>query len=227
MKGLDYCVDIVFCLDCSGSMQVSLFKLKKLIPFIYKSVMKYDEYFRIKQVRCKVIGFRDYYYDGEQAMTESNFLILPYDDERLTKFVQELHPMGGGDEPESALEALALAMKSEWTMAGDKQRHIIVLLTDASAHPLEIMLNKKPAHYPKKLPTNLEQLTDLWELNIDNGGAMPYCFGRRIVICAPDTYPWTHIANNWENTIMYTSQAGQGLVKFDFDAILDALFLDI
>lgn len=55
------------------------------------------------------------------------------------------------DEPESGLEALALAMGSDWETSGTSKRHAIVLFTDASAHPLEQQLDGIPENYPSPM----------------------------------------------------------------------------
>ena len=53
------------------------------------------------------------------------------------EFVNGLIAEGGGDAPESGLEAVALAMNSPWTTAGDRRRQVIVVWTDQPAHPLD------------------------------------------------------------------------------------------
>jgi len=124
----------------------------------------------------------------------------------------------GGDEPESALEALAVAIKSAWTREGQRQRHLIVLWTDASAHPLEKANSGRPATYPNDMPGSLNDLTDLWAGQDINFGA------KRLIFYAPDADPWSVIGathGGWENTIWYPSRAGHGLDELRYSEIID------
>ena len=72
--------------------------------------------------------------EGEASIFATDFFMLPdQGGARSRAFVSQLTAGGGGDEPESALEALALAIKSPWERSMDKRRHIVVVCTDASA----------------------------------------------------------------------------------------------
>jgi hypothetical protein len=149
----------------------------------------------IDALRIKVILFRDYYVDKE-PMIESPFFTLPAEKERFQNFVNGIRADGGGDEPENGLEALALAIKSNWAKTSDKQRQLIVIWTDASAHPLE--KTGKPTSYPQGLPPDFNGLTDWW-----NGQDYIGASSKRIIMYAPDAYPWTDIANYWKLAIHY------------------------
>jgi len=46
---------------------------------------------------------------------------------------------------------------------------------------------------------------------------------KRLILFAPDAYPWTDIATNWENCVHYASRAGDGLSDVDSQTILDAI----
>jgi hypothetical protein len=46
---------------------------------------------------------------------------------------------------------------------------------------------------------------------------------KRLILFAPDTYAWTDIANNWDNTLHYVARAGEGLDERDYRMILDAI----
>ena len=122
---------------------------------------------------------------------------------------------GGGDDPETSLEALALAIKSDW-LWGLKSRQLIVLWTDTSAHPLEHNLKAKPANYPPDMPPNFSALTDLWgdQNHVDTNA-------KRLVLYAPEATPWPTIADHWENVLHYPSQAGRGLEELEYNEILD------
>jgi hypothetical protein len=127
--------------------------------------------------------------------------------------------MGGGDEPETGLEGLTAAIRSPWADEGTKQRQVIVLWTDASAHPLETRKGAKPVGYPADMPADINELTDMWE----GQTALVHASFKRLLLFSPDVLPWTDIANNWENTLHYASKAGGGLGDKDYKMILDAI----
>jgi hypothetical protein len=172
----------------------------------------------IDALRLKVVVFRDYYADRDDAMYESAFFTLPQDKESFASFVNTISASGGGHEAENGLEALALAIKSDWSKTGDKRRQVIVMWTDTSAHQLEKNASSKPANYSSDLPKHFDELTDAWEGQFDMNRA-----AKRLVIYAPDAYPWTDIANNWENVVHYSSRAGDGLADVDYQEIIAAI----
>jgi hypothetical protein len=61
------------------------------------------------------------------------------------------------------LEALAVAIKSDWVRTGDRRRHVVVLWTDASAHRLEDASRRGTAGYPSDLPASFADITAMWE----------------------------------------------------------------
>lgn len=66
----------------------------------------------VAKLRIKVIVFRDYICDSE-PMVESEFFTLPSQNANFRSFVERIEACGGGDGLENALEAIALALKSE------------------------------------------------------------------------------------------------------------------
>lgn len=219
MQGLKYTVDIVMCIDATGSMAPIIDKVKANALNFYEDLMKQMELKGkvIDTLRVKVLAFRDYYYDEEYSMESSPFFILPQEKDKFKKFVDAIIAEGGGPDPESGLEAIALAIRSDWNKSGDKKRQIIVVWTDASTHPLEESLKNRPANYPPNLPENFDELTDLWDGQYMSRAA------KRLIIYSPDAYAWSDMANHWENTIQYPSKAGEGLSEVDYQTILDAI----
>jgi hypothetical protein len=132
-------VDIVFVIDATRSMQNTIDMVKasalSFEPALNVHLKKNKR--TVKNIRIKVIWFRDFYYDGKYAYGESKFFELPEEKREFHNFVKDINEAGGGDEPESALEALTLAMRSDFVQTGEKRRHIIVLFTDAEAHAFE------------------------------------------------------------------------------------------
>jgi len=217
-QGLKYAVDIVFCIDSTGSMGPIIDTVKAgALRFHHDLAGVMSEKNKvIDSLRVKVICFRDYWADGSGALVESAFFTLPDEKDRFSTFVKSVHAEGGGDEPENGLEALALAIRSDWSRAGDKRRQLVVVWTDAPAHPLE--KPGKPTGYPSGLPANLDELTDMWE-----GQSYVSKTGKRLILHSPDADPWTPIANHWENTVHYASRAGQGMAEVTYNEILNAI----
>jgi hypothetical protein len=172
----------------------------------------------ISRLRVGVLVYRDVYCDGDRAFEQSPFFELPAQQAAFEAYVNGVVPMGGGDEPESGFEAIAKAIKATtWATDMSKQRHIIVVHTDASAHPLEKAQSERPANYPADMPKSFSELTDLWSAQSMSREA------KRLVLFAPDAFPWTDIATHWENTVHYPSSAGEGLSDVDADTMLDAI----
>ncbi len=217
LEGLIYQVDIVMCIDCTGSMAHLIGDVKANALRFYDDLVKTmtRKQKKIDRLRVRVIAFRDYYVDGLNSMVSSKFFDLPEQNKLFAEFVGNLRADGGGDDPETSLEALALAIKSDW-LWGLKSRQLIVLWTDTSAHPLEHNLKAKPANYPPDMPPNFSALTDLWgdQNHVDTNA-------KRLVLYAPEATPWPTIADHWENVLHYPSQAGRGLEELEYNEILD------
>jgi len=161
--------------------------------------------------------FRDAYCDGENAFVSSRFFDMATEQAELQKFVAAVRPMGGGDEPENGLEGLTLALNAHWPSDATKQRHVVVVYTDAPAHGLEKAAGFAQPQYPTNMPKSFNELTDRWSSQSMDRNA------KRLILFAPDAYPWTDIATNWENTVHYASRAGEGLSEVDSQTILDAI----
>ena len=161
----------------------------------------------VKQLRVKVIAFRDYYCDGPYAMEESKFFMLPEQKTEFRNFVASLEGKGGGNEPENVLEAMALAIKSDWVRVTnpntEKARNVIVIFTDASAHPLEKSTDGVSEYYPTDMLKNYNELYEAW---CGQGSCMDnresYTMDKmaeRLVIFAPeDAYPWSDMAEEFD-----------------------------
>jgi len=211
-----YNVDMVLCIDATQSMSSIIDRVKTDALNFHGVLMSklevYDK--KVDVLRVRVIAFRDYYYDKE-PMLESPFFTLPAEQDAFRSFVSSITAEGGGDEPENGLEALALAMQSDWTREGSKKRHVVVVWTDATAHPLE--KSGKPASYPSGMPSNFDDLTDLWSGQVSTSIAE----ARRLVLFARAAKPWSDIATHWEQVILYPSKAGEGLKEHDLDSVID------
>lgn len=223
---LKYNVDIVFCMDATGSMRHLLDLVKRNALSFYDDLTKEmaSKGKTINELRAKVIAFRDYVADGDNAMLKTDFFNLPEESAEFSEIVSTLKPVGGGDEPEDGLEALAYAMKSNWTKGGDKRRHIIVVWSDASTHKLG-ECNKSPS-YPTNMVKDFGELTEMWDGGLQDGGIMDDN-AKRLIIYAPDVPYWSTISENWDGVIHFPSEAGTGLDKLTYQEIIDQIVFSI
>ena len=213
---LKYDVDIVMCIDATGSMTGILDTVKKNALNFYGDVRKamQEKGKQVDTMRIKDIAFRDYLADGNKAMLATDFYTMPEEQTEFNNLVKSIHAEGGGDDPEDGLEALAYAIKSDWgSSAGNKRRHIIVVWTDAATH--ELGFGKAAPMYPSQMAATFDQLTNWWEEMDSNS--------KRLLIYAPEEKYWTTISDTWTQTIHYPSQAGNGLKEFEYQEILDAI----
>jgi hypothetical protein len=218
-RGLSYAVDIVFCVDVTGSMTPILDQVKANALRFYGDVQSNltakDK--AIDELRVRVVAFRDIVADGDAALQESPFFELPAEETRFSGFVNGLVAEGGGDAPESGLEAVALAMTSPWTTRGDRRRQVIVVWTDQPAHSLDA--SALPPTFAGRVPADFSALTDVWE---DPQGPLGSS-SKRLIVFAPDGPGWSDISAVWENVVHHPSQAGSGLSDIDYGTIIDSI----
>ena len=135
---MKYNVDIVFVIDATGSMSDLIDIVKKNAVNFHSDIQEVmsKKGKTIQELRVKVIAFRDYIADGEEAMLRTDFFTLPNEIEAFQDTVNSISAFGGGDEPEDGLEALAFAIRSKWNKEGLKRRQLIVVWADGSTQPL-------------------------------------------------------------------------------------------
>ncbi|MET8080562.1 vWA domain-containing protein [Streptomyces sp. NPDC005303] len=220
---LQYAVDIVLCIDATGSMYPVLDNVKS-------SALQFHDRLNdvmakkgkaISQLRLKVIAFRDFGDDPSNAVEQTGFLQLPSQSGDFEDFVRGIDAGGGGDYPESGLEALALAINSPWETGLDRRRHVIVMFTDAPAHPLGT--HASVPSYPAGIPSSLDDLFEQWGYARSQTAVMEQS-AKRLVLFAPDLAPWSDpIAEEWDLTLHFASKAGQGLEEFEMDEIIETI----
>jgi len=119
-KGKD--VDIVVCLDVTGSMKPYFDAIRlRLIPMLKNLSSGF------KSFRIGIVFYKDYF---DEFMNK----VFPFttDFEALQKSISEVKVSGGGDIPEAVYEALyAGATKLDWKA----EKRIMVLIGDAPPHP--------------------------------------------------------------------------------------------
>ncbi len=206
-------IDLVACIDVTSGMAGQLDALGtyllSLRERVERRMTECSCTIGLLQLRVRVIAFRDYGVD-EAPMLASRFFVLngangpqPAEREALRAFLDTIGAQGGGDEPENALEALALAMQSDWTRAGAEgcRRHVIILCTDAPALPLRSRADA--AGYPAGMPADLDELREWWE----GEHARMERRAKRLVIYAPDAWPWTE-TDQWSNVYRIATAPG-------------------
>ncbi|MET0423511.1 MAG: VWA domain-containing protein [Actinoplanes sp.] len=155
------------------------------------------------------MAYRDFRDNPADALQQSPFYAVPEQVGEFESFVRRLIAGGGGDEPESGLEALAVAFGSDWA-GGPDRRHIVALLTDASAHPLGV--GRGASTYPPGVPVTLDDLR-----------APLADATKRLLLFAPGTTPWNVIAADWDHVVHRPARVGGGLIEYEFTEIIDAI----
>jgi von Willebrand factor type A domain len=137
-------VDIVFVMDVSGSMDPSIKDLASNVALFIDSLTHADPNggSPVKDWRAKVFGFRDVNNSDAPAFVDNPFV---RDSGALRMQLDALKAVGGGDEPESALDALykvatmgnterdAPEEATKWRYRSSAAR-VAILFTDASCH---------------------------------------------------------------------------------------------
>lgn len=216
-----YNVDIVMCIDATGSMAPIIEEVKaNAISFYQKFIDAMEENDKeVDQLRIKVISFRDYGCDDE-PMVESQFFALPDQNEEFKNFVNGIEAKGGGDGPENALEAIALALKSDWTTGGSKRRHAVLVFSDAPALPLGERAGA--GSYPTGMPTDIAQLGSWWEGTDQTLTSTYQQKAGRLVAFVPNAEPWTEL-QAWNRYWPAFSPAGTGLPDVDIQSAIDLM----
>lgn len=223
-----YNVDVALCIDGTGSMHGIIDTVKtqaKSVFDMYSTAMESKG--RVGGFRIRVIVFRDYQCDGNDAMVESDFFDLSDPDQQLAfeNFVDGIEAMGGGDGPENALEAITLALRSKWTTSGGRfRRHAILLFTDAPALPLLDPERKDAVNYPEGMPANVGELHELF----DHGDQemAPYYSPRhgRLVVFAPESAgdTWSAI-KTWDRAWVVPTKPGGGCEEIELENAIAVL----
>lgn len=213
LEPLSYCVDVAILIDATESMVPIIDKVKaNAMDFCVRFHEIMDETERnIDEFRVKVISFRDYAYDGALAMEDSGFFFLPEQNDEFGCYMDSITAKGGGDGTASALEAMALAMRSNWTTKGDRRRHVILVYTNSSVVPLKEASRTKNPYYPDNMPADWNELCDVWNRE------MPEERSRRLAFFASDVNvkPWCDMWMGWERVL----SSPIGVNEYDSDTV--------
>lgn len=170
-------LDLVMCIDATGSMQNTIDAVKNAALTFEKDLnaelakRKIDpfESMRIKPIFYRDFGGNNYHspprdlrdYGDRPPMKVGSFWRLPDQAAYFSSFVKGERASGGGDLPESGLECINEAMGSDWTKAGASvvggasagktitaSFNVVAVWTDADAHPPGHALSLKNPDYP-------------------------------------------------------------------------------
>lgn len=221
---MTYNVDLVFCIDATGSMNRFIDIVKQNALNFYDDIvatMKAKNKV-IENIRVRMIAFRDYLADGDDAMMTSDFFNLPEEAESMKECLSYIQADGGGDIPEDGLEALAYAIRSPWVKEGIKRRHVIAVWTDAPTHPLGY--GKSSPLYPENMAQDFEELSRWWG-DMQRGGYMDQR-AKRLVMFAPvhqngdEPSAWQTIAREWDQAMLSPVDPDKGLVNVGYEEIV-------
>ena len=193
-----YDMDITFCFDFSRSMASRITPIKngaKTIDADLREAFASRE-IPLDRLRVRAIAFSDIYVEGDRSLLSTPFCRLPEEEEVYFRYLTSFRPRSGGDDPESGLDALVLAMAGEWERDSESGYHVIFLWTDASAHMPGS--RSRPWFLPRIIPNRMEEITELW-----HGGLMESA-SRLLILATPDTEPWHSIAEEWADVVLIT-----------------------
>lgn len=211
-------IDVVFCIDGTGSMAPCIESVKNNARRFYLdfAAAMTDLGSEIDSMRVKVIVFRDYHDDGDESMVESSFFELPADNAEFEKYLSDISANGGGDGPENGLEALYYAMHSDFT-TGSKDRQVIVLFTDAEA--LELKQRAGEANYPADM-VDEAGLIETWSCLVQEKGFKLREKNKRLVLFAPDGTKYKTLKSKLNRSIFEPVDMAHGLGDIDFKEII-------
>lgn len=201
-------VKVVMCIDQTGSMSGIINTVKNNALGFYDifNAACVEAGIELMSLQNQVVAFRDKNVDSEWLVTSPVYNI-PEQKEEFSLFVNQLGANGGGDTPESGLEALDFAFsKDDWGQDDGYHRQIVILWTDA---PYLIG--------DDYTAVELGTIKEKWDV-------MPS--GRRLILFAPDgdgSYGnggnWTNL-DDWKN-VMHNTDITESFESMDY--IMDAI----
>ena len=210
-------IDIVFCIDGTGSMAPCIESVKRSAKRFYADFARAmtESNSEIDSLRVKLIVFRDYKCDGQDSMVESSFFELPADENQFAAYLDGIHAFGGCNEDANGLEALYRAMKSDFA-TGSKDRQVIVLFADTTAIPLGSRGNY--AGYPRDM-VNDKGLLETWMCTQSHPSKLRER-NKRLVMFAPKGSCYEDIKQRYNRSIFTPVQIHGGLDEISFGDII-------
>lgn len=210
-------IDIVFCIDGTGSMSPCIDNVKNNARRFYADFAKAmtEAGSEVDMMRIKIIVFRDYKSDGRNSMVESAFFELPQEENEFSAYLDGIRATGGCNEDANGLEALYYAMKSDFT-TGAKDRQVIVLFADTSAIPLGARRNYPG--YPSDM-VNEAGLLQTW-MCAQGYTSQLRDRSKRLVMFAPQGSCYENIKQRYNRSVFIPVQIHRGLDDISFADII-------
>lgn len=211
-------IDIVFCMDGTGSMRPCIESIKENAKSFYMNLVGYmtGAGSDIDLLRVKFIVFRDYKSDGDEAMVESSFFELPDDEDALSDYLGGIRAHGGCGQDANGLEALYLAMKSDFC-TGPNDRQIIVMFADTTA--LNLGRRAKCEGYPADM-VDRDGLSRAWMCIGQDSSLKLRERNKRLVIFAPQDTVYEEISRSFNRCVYTPVENSKGLQDITFDDII-------
>lgn len=195
-------VDVVMCIDWTGSMGGIINTVKRNAIGFYDAFKDIcdETNIELEGLTTQVVAFQDKNVDNPWLLTSPTYT-LPEERESFNGYVSKIYASGGGDIPESGLEALDVAFsKSDWGIDDGFHRQVVILWTDA----------------PYLVGS---AYTDLTVEDIEaKWNSLPS--GRRLILFAPNGAGYYNggdwqVMDTWKNVIHETDLA-TGFSNFDY-----------
>lgn len=232
LQGEDYKIDIAFVIDATGSMGPIMASVKASALSLGDQIVKALEEAGkpVEQLRMRVIDFADYATEADDAIHQTDFYTMPADKQKFTDAINNIqYDRRGGDIPENALEALFIAMNSDWVplAKGEKGRHIIIMMTDA--YPLKLHERDGSMGYvADDFPSNVQELQNIWDAaGSQDATTLLSKKNRRLILFVPDGddgagHDWSDVLG-WEKTLATIVDSGAGMDKIDIKTITEEI----
>ena len=219
-----YPIDLVLCQDVSGATRALLSEMQdiaeNIMDLVSEAMASQCKQLDTERFRVKSIIFRDFRYDSE-PIKETPFYRFNdlAEKEAFCCFISNVYTYGGGDEPESGLEALASAIRCNWTPQNTHSRQIIVLLTDGDCHEYGDPESLASPLYPKDMPESLSDLLRIWEEGDSQFAPRFNPQKARLILVAPaECDTWQRIAL-WNRTWFIPVRRGYSCSDLDFSEL--------
>lgn len=216
--------DIVLVIDTIKSMRPIIKKLQQVgswrSAFKRQSNCRIEEY---QKYRFKVIWFRDFHFSNQNVYGESEFFDIINGESEFIDYFNKLENGGKAGSVSFGLEALYIAMNSDFNKKANKVRHIIVLLTDKSAHPLEHQNRNLFTNNLSYMPKSYEDFYNEWEPHAyPLGGLEPKLDIRekRLFLVTPLVYPWDNLMLELDKTVLLDISQDNGRDDSEIDNLL-------
>jgi len=137
-------VDVVFLMDATGSMEPCIDALKDNVSTFVDSMCEKSQDNPVRDWRAKVVAYRDFLDDASDALEDNPFV---NDASAVRSQLNSLEARGGGDLPESLLDAIYHVANMGQTDKGSQEidpnkwryrnnaARCVIIFTDAEFHP--------------------------------------------------------------------------------------------